>query len=197
MLMDIYGAYPTAIGHTKEYVPFWQGKGVLPEEPEPIMVFDADERARQMANRWSENEEYADGKKPISEFIETGCSDHATDIIESMWAGLGKSFYINSPNRGAVTNMADDAFLELRCDVDIHGPRPQPFGEFPRGVLALQNQVLDTHELTAQAAVECDRDILLRAFMTDPIINSISDGKKIMEELLEAEKDTLPAQWYK
>ncbi len=121
MLMDIYGAYPTAIGHTKEYVPFWQGKGVL----------------------------------------------------------------------------SDDAFLELRCDVDIHGPRPQPFGEFPRGVLALQNQVLDTHELTAQAAVECDRDILLRAFMTDPIINSISDGKKIMEELLEAEKDTLPAQWYK
>ncbi len=197
MLMDIYGAYPTAISHTKEYVPFWQGKGVLPDEPEPIMVFDADERAKQMANRWAENEEYAAGKKPISEFIETGCSDHATDIIESMWTGLGKSFYINSPNRGAVTNMSDDAFLELRCDVDIHGPRPQPFGEFPRGVLALQNQVLDTHELTAQAAVECDRDILLRAFMTDPIINSISDGKKIMEELLEAERDILPEQWYK
>jgi alpha-galactosidase len=38
--------------------------------------------------------------------------DHATDIIESMVGGLGKTFYVNVPNEGAVTNMNDDAFLE-------------------------------------------------------------------------------------
>ncbi len=197
ILMDIFGAYPTAIGHTKEYVPYWQGKGVLPDDPEPILVFDADQRAKEMQARWKENEEYAEGRKPINEFIEQGRSDHASDIIENMWAEMGKPYYINSPNRGAVTNLPYDAFLELRCDIDMQGPRPQPFGEFPKGLLALQQQVLDTHELTAEAAVKYDRDILFRAFMTDPIINSISDAKKIMEELFEAEKDILSKEWYK
>ena len=30
-----------------------------------------------------------------------------------MMGNLNKPFYINTTNRGAVTNMADDAFLEL------------------------------------------------------------------------------------
>ena len=96
--------------------------------------------------------------------------DHATDIIESMWGGLGKPFFINSPNRGAITNMPDDAFLELECNVDMeNGPQPKPFGEMPRGILGLQMQVLDTHELTAEAIIKNDKQLLLRAMMTDPI----------------------------
>ena len=196
-LMDIFGAYAYAIGHTKEYLPYYQGYGVTPNEPEPITVFDSKDREKKMAERWQETEDYANGKKPVSEFIETGKADHATDIIESMWGGLGKPFFVNAANRGAVSNMADDAFLELRSDLDLRGPRPHPVGEMPRGLLGLQQQVLDTHELTAEAAVTCDRGILLRAFMTDPIINNIGDAKKIIEELLEREKDDLPDSWQK
>lgn len=197
ILMDLYGAYPTAVGHTKEYVPFFQGKGLLPDDPEPIWIFDAEERARQMQERWRENEEFAEGKRPIEELLSSVRPDHAMDIIESMWAGLGKPFYVNTFNRGAISNLSDDAYLELRCDLDMHGPRPQPIGPFPRGLLALQQQVIDTHELTAEAAVRYDRDILLRAFMTDPIVNSISDAKKIIEELFEEEREDLPAEWYR
>ncbi len=195
-LRDVFGAYPDTIGHTKEYLPFYQGFGVTPVEPEPIVLFDAEERKQKMADRWSETAEYGAGKKPIAEFLESGSSDHATDIIESMWGGFGNSFYINTANRGAVTNMADDAFLELRSDIDMHGPRPQPVGEMPRGLLGYQQLVLDTHELTARAGVECDRDLLLRAMCTDPIVNNIGDAKRIMEELLGAERDALSPAWF-
>jgi len=196
-LMDMYGAFPNRIAHTKEYVPYFQGYGATPVDPEPINIFDAEERARIMAERWAETEDFAYGRKSVEEFIANGKGDHATDIIESMWGGLGKSFYINTANRSAVTNMADDAYLELRCDLDMNGPRPQPFGEMPRGLLGLQQQVLDTHELTAEAAVTYDRDTLLKAFMTDPIVNNYEDAKKIIEELLERERDILPSKWYK
>jgi alpha-galactosidase len=196
-LMDLYGVFPTAVSHTKEYVPFYQGYGVAKAKPEPIIAFDAENRAEEMAEDWKTNEAYASGKTAIDGFFEKGHADHAADIIESMWGSLRKPFYINSANRGAVTNMPDDAFLELRCDVDIHGPRPQPFGLMPRGVLALQQQVLDTHELTVEAAVSHDKRILLRALATDPIINNLSDAKNIMSDLLDAEKDVLPAAWYK
>lgn len=196
-LFDLYGAFPTAVSHTKEYVPFFQGYGVRPNVPEPIRLFDAEDRAHEMAADWAITEEYASGRRSVKAFLANIHDDHATDIIESMWSGLGKPFYINSANRGAVTNMPDDAFLELRCDVDMNGPRPQPFGEMPRGLLALQHEVLDTHELTAEAAVTGDRAVLRRAMLTDPICNNIADADACIEELLEAQRDALPAYWGK
>jgi len=195
-MFDLYGAYPTAASHTKEYVPFFQGYGVLPNYPEPIRLFDADNRAEEMAAAWKITEDYAEGRLPAKQFIEEVHDDHATDIVESMWGGLGKQFYINSANRGAVTNLPHDAFLELRSDIDMHGPRPQPFGTIPRGVLALQHQVLDTHELTAEAAVSGDRAILRRAMLTDPICNNIADADACIADLLAAQKDVLPGYWY-
>jgi alpha-galactosidase len=195
-LMDIFGAYPDRIGHTKEYVPFFQGYGVSPVDPEPITIFDSDDRQRTMDAFREENERYAAGEKPIEEFLKTGKPDHATDIIESMWGDLGKRFFLNTRNRGAVPNMADDAILELRCDVDMGGVSPRPSVEIPAGILGMTRLVLDTHELTARAAVTYDRDVLLRALCTDPIINNIADAKAVMDDLLEAERDILPARWY-
>ncbi len=196
-LFDLYGAYPMVISHTKEYVPFWQGYGVLPNKPEPVKLFEADQRAQFMADAWKVTEEYASGKRTVKEFIKKIHNDHATDIIESMWGGLNKPFFINTANRGAVTNMAPDAFLELRSDVDMRGPRPQPFGPLPRGILGLTQLVLDTHELTAEAAVTGDRTILRRAMLTDPIVNNIADADACIAELLETEKDALPSYWYR
>lgn len=196
-LMELYGAYPTAPSHTKEYVPFFQGYGVSPVTPEPLICFDGYHRAEEMAAAWAETRRLATGETPISSFFESGRGDHATDIIESMWGRLGKKFYINSPNRGAVANLAGDAFLELRCELDLeHGPRPLPVGNMPRGLLGLTQQVLDTHELTAEAAVTHDRRTLLLALATDPIVNNISDAKNIMNELLEAEREHLPPEWF-
>lgn len=196
-LFDIFGVYPDRIAHTKEYVPYFQGYGVTDVYPEAIRLFESAEREEKMAARWKETSEYADGTKPMEQFLKEGKGDHATDIIESMWGDLGKSFYVNTANRGAVSNMADDAFLELRSHLDMQGPVPQPVGPMPRGILGLQQQVLDTHELTAQAAVECSRDILLQALVVDPIVNNIGDAKAVMNELLEAERDALPEGWFK
>ncbi len=94
--------------------------------------------------------------------------------------------------------MPDDTFLELRCDLGMeNGPQPQPFGAFPRGVLALQHQLIDTHELTAEAAVTGVRATLRRAMLTDPICNNIADADNCLDELLETERDALPDYWFK
>ena len=112
-----------------------------------------------------------------------------------MVGGLGRPFFVNGANRGAVTNMADDAFLELLCDIDMDGPVPRPVGEMPRGLLGQQQLILDTHELTAEAVARDDRNLLRRAMLTDPIVNSIADADAILAELLELERDAIPAGW--
>ncbi len=195
--LDLYNAYPTAVSHTKEYVPFFQGYGVTPATPEPLITFDGYNRDEEMKAAWADTEKLANSETPIEEFLENGCGDHATDIIESMWGNLGKQFYINTRNHGAVPNMPDDSVLELKCDVDMNGPRPLPVGDLPRGIFGLEMQILDTHEMTAEAAVTCDRDLLLRALCTDPIVNNIGDAKNIMNELFELEREHLPQEWYK
>lgn len=198
-LFDLYGAYPTAVGHTKEYVPFWQGYGSpqgLNAGLPPITPFDWEERRRKTEGIWREIEEYVSGAKPIEEFLRTTRADHAGDIIEAMWAGWNKRFFINGPNQGAVTNLPDDAFLELKRDVSMKGFRALPVGEMPRGLLGLTQQVLDTHELTVEAAMTCDRRLLRRAMMSDPIVNNLADGDAILADLLEAQREALPEAWF-
>ncbi len=195
-LFDIFGAVPTVVAHSKEYVPYFQEYGVADIDPEPIALFDADKRVRRMTEHWQETKKYARGKLSIAQFLRKTNNDVAMDIIENMWGNLGRAYYVNTFNNGAVTNMPDDAFLELRSALDMKGPRPYPVGEMPRGLRGLQQQVLDTHELTAQAAVSGDRKILRRAMLTDPIGNNIRDADNCISDLLAAEKEALPSYWY-
>ena len=195
-LYELFGKIPTCVAHTKEYVRFYQGHGVLPDEIPPLSIWETEMRYARHAAMWQQVDDFISGATPISEFMTTFGPDHATDIIENMVGNLGKPFYINTYNNGAVSNMADDAYLELLCDVDMNGPKPRPVGEMPRGLRGMQEVVLDTHEMTAEAIVTGDRVLLRRALMTDPLTNSIADAEAIITELLAAERDVLPDHWF-
>ena len=195
-LYEIYGYVPACVAHTKEYMRFWQGLGKTPEPVPPLSIWQTAPRYLRHEAMWNQIDDFISGETPISDYMTTFGPDHAADIIESMVGGLGKTFYINTVNDGAVSNMNDDAFLELRCEIDMDGPRPLPVGEMPRGIRGLQEQVLDTHELTADAVAQCDRALLRRAMLTDPMVSSIADADAIIRELLEAERDALPDCWF-
>lgn len=196
-LYKVFGYIPVCVGHTKEYVRFWQGRNVLEQPIPPLTLWETEARYKRHEAMWNQVDDFITGKIPIGEYMTTFGPDHATDIIENMVGNLGKKFYINTYNNGAVTNMNDDAFLELLCEPTIDGIHPIEVGVMPRGIRGMEELVLDTHELTAEAVVTGDRDLLKRAMLTDPLACSISDIEQIIEELLEAEKDQIPDTWYK
>ena len=195
-LYEIFGYVPACVSHTKEYLRFYQGHGISPEAIPPLSIWETEARYDRHAAMWRQVDDFISGAIPISSYMRRFGPDHATDIIETMVGGLRQPFYINTANRGAVSNMADEAFLELLCDVDADGPRPRPVGAMPRGLRALNELVLDTHELTAEAIVKADYRLLRRALLTDPLSNSIADADAILRELLAAERAALPAHWY-
>ena len=195
-LYNIFGFVPACVSHTKEYLRFYQGHGVLADEIPPLSIWETDIRYARHEAMWSQVDDFISGALPISDFMSAFGPDHATDIIENMVGKLGRPYYINTYNRGAVSNMADDAFLELLSDVGMDGPRPRPVGKMPRGLRGMQELVLDTHELTAEAIVKADYSLLRRAMMTDPLTNSVADADSIIYELLTAERDALPEHWY-
>jgi alpha-galactosidase len=195
-LYEAFGYVPVCVSHTKEYVSFYQGLGTQAEIVPPLKIWETEARYDRHEAMWQQVDGFVSGATPIAEYMDVMGPDHATDIIENMVGDLGKPFYINTPNCGAVTNMADDAFLELLCDVDMHGPRPRPVGEMPRGLRAMQEIVLDTHELTAEAVAKCDYALLRRAMLTDPLVHSIADADAVLRELLELEREALPDCWF-
>ena len=195
-LYEAFGCVPVCVSHTKEYLPYWQGRGVLPDDIPPLSIWETEARYERHAEMWQQIDDFVDGAIPIAEYTTRLGPDHATDIIENMVGNLGQPFYVNTWNDGAVTNMADDAFLELLCDVDMDGPRPRPVGEMPRGLRGWQEIILDTHELTAEAVATCDPALLRRAMLTDPLVTSFADADAIVRELLEIERDALPDCWY-
>jgi alpha-galactosidase/6-phospho-beta-glucosidase family protein len=195
-LYSIFGRIPTCTGHTKEYLRYWQGLGKTQETIPPLSIWEVEDRYKRHEQMWVQVDDFISGRIPIEEYITTFKPDHATDIIENIVGNLGKPFYINTYNEGAVTNMNNDAFLELCCQTSIDGVKPYPVGEMPRGIRGMCELILDTHELTAEAVAERSFEKLRRAMLTDPLINSIGDADNIIKELLEQEKDALPKWWY-
>ncbi len=196
-LYEIFGRVPACVSHTKEYVRFWQGHGATKDAIPPLKLWETEPRYARHRAMWDGIDLLLEGHRPMATFFEEFGPDHATDVIETMAAGLERPFYINTANRGAVTNMADDAYLELLCDIDMGSIRPRPVGAMPRGLRAMQETVLDTHELTVEAVVTGDYSLLRRALLTDPVTNSIADTDSLIEALLEAEQPVLPEHWYR
>lgn len=195
-LYNIFGYIPTCTAHTKEYVSFWQGLGKTEDAIPPLSIWETEERYKRHDEMWRQVDDYVSGHIPISQYMNAFGPDHATDIIESMVGNLGKRFFINTCNNGAVTNMNDNSFLELLSEVSMDGIKPLHVGEMPRGIRGMQELVLDTHELTAEAVVERSFTKLRRAMMTDPLVNSVHDADLIIKELLEQERDVIPGYWY-
>lgn len=195
-LANTIGYAPMCVWHTREYLPFFQGHDVDREKAITISKWAIDLREKWAGEVWEDMRSLAEGEKPVEKFLEETTADHASDIIEAMWAGLPKTFYINTRNNGAVTNMPDDAYLELPCVVDMNAVKPLPFGEMPRPLLGFMHRVLDEHELAVEAAVTYDRSILRQAFLASMVAVSIPDVENCMNELLQAERDYLPQEWF-
>ncbi|NQU12438.1 glycoside hydrolase family 4 [bacterium] len=196
-LAEAFGYVPMCIGHTKEYVPYFQGHDVARRRVLKIQQWEEHLRWQWMRTCWADMRALASGRQPIAKFLAETTPDHATDIIEAMWAGLPKRFYINVRNNGAVTNLTDDAYLELPCVVDMNAVRPLPFGPFPRPLTGFIQRVLDEHELAVEAAVTGDRQILRQAFLASMVAVSIPDVDNCIAELLRKERAYLPKQWYR
>ncbi len=121
-----------------------------------------------------------------------GHGDLAVRVIASMASNLAESFVVNVPNRGAVSNLPDDAVLELSALVDGRGAHPFAVGPLPDGLVGLQQALVRSQQLAVSAAVSGSRDELLRAIMAHPLVHSLDAAERCMDDLLERQAPFLP-----
>ena len=187
-----FGYFPTESSeHFAEYVPwFMRDDGEIERLRIPV-----DEYVR----RSEENLELYAGEKRMlaaGEPFEIELSgEYAALIIHSMVTGVPRTVYGNVRNTGLITNLPEDACVEVPCLVDRAGLQPTHVGDLPAQCAALDRTFLNVVELTVRAALEGDRRRVLQAVTLDPnaaAVLSLAQMEDLVDEMLAAERELMP-----
>ena len=125
-----------------------------------------------------------------------GYSDIAFGFIDAVWNNKTKRIIVNTPNRGSVKLLPDDAVIEVPCLVNRSGVHPLVTEEIPSTVWGLVAAVKNYEQLTVEAAVEGDREKALLALMAHPLVKDWETAVPLLEDILNAHRQYLP-QFYK
>jgi 6-phospho-beta-glucosidase len=118
--------------------------------------------------------------------------DLAVRVISAMINDLGETFDVNVPNRGAISNLPEDAIVEVAATVDHLGPHPFAMGPLPKPLLGYQHALILSQELAIDAALSGSRTNLLQAILAHPLIHSVAAAEQAMDELLALQAEWLP-----
>jgi len=144
-------------------------------------------------------EEVASGHGPLDpneleDFMaESGYQWQTLDIILSLLDnGNRYVLSVNIPNEGYITNLAQDAIIELPAIVGADRIYGLGMGELPPAIASMMNTQLEVMELNIEAAVTGDRQTALEGLMIDPLVPDPAAAEKILDEMLVAQADLLP-----
>ena len=116
-------------------------------------------------------------------------SEAAVALISSIENIDGKVHIINVMNNGTITDLPNDAFIEIPALVGGNYIKPLHFGPLPAGIRGLVYHVKDYESLTVEAAATHSKEKAFLALCTHPFMNSTNVAEKIFEDILEAHKE--------
>jgi len=95
-------------------------------------------------------------------------------------------------NPGTISNLPEGAVVEGHAIVDKKGITPINVGDLPKPFIGIIRQVIEWQELSVDAALTGDKDILYQALLACPYVVDTNPAKKIMNELLIAHAEFMP-----
>jgi 6-phospho-beta-glucosidase len=116
----------------------------------------------------------------------------ATQLIDSHYNDLNRTYVVNIPHRGAVPGWPEDWVLELPCIVGQDGIKPQPTEPLPEVCSGLIAQVKSYELLTVEAAVHGDRQATYQALLAHPLGPDANLVQTVLDDMLRTHKSYLP-----
>lgn len=164
--------------HNAEYNSFF-----IPRGQEVIQRFDVpiDEYLRRCDGIVDEFERMKIFSKSDEPIHVHKSHEYGSTIIHSMVTGTPSVVYGNMPNRGAISNLPDDAIAEVPTLVDRAGLQFTTVGSLPPQLIGYMNPHVTQHELFIRAAMEGRRDHVYQACMFDPLTAATMTTDQIVE----------------
>jgi alpha-galactosidase len=204
-IIDAFGVVPYSEDHFRGYVPFLieleeEYKGSFQGLKLKYGLHTHNlEKNRNRRRKWQNLVEgWTKDKGVMPKSLSVLSSDESIEVVEIIECLLGERkpdiFAVNTLNQGAISNLPDDAVVEISSVVGRFGIRPICVGGLSENYAAHLRKHIDAQKIAAEAAVKGDRELALQAFLRDPLISArltVDQAKDLLDELFEAEKPYL------
>ncbi|MDY0092717.1 MAG: alpha-galactosidase [Candidatus Vecturithrix sp.] len=148
---------------------------------------------QQKENSWKdEAQAWFAAETPIS--LERG-HEYAAYIINALLGGEIFGFNGNVPNTGLITNLPENACVEVPVYVDKAGLHPVHVGALPPQCVALNHVCVMTEEMAVEAALTGDPRLVFHAVIHDPLtaaVLSLAEIKQMVNDMFRQNRDYLP-----
>ena len=121
--------------------------------------------------------------------------EFASYIINAVMHDVPYRIHGNVLNTGLITNLPQNACVEVPVMVDRNGLNPCFVGDLPEQCAAINRTNINVQLLTIEAAVTLKKEYIYMAAMLDPHTASelsMDDIKAMCDDLIEAHKGWLP-----
>lgn len=194
-LMLRFGYYVTESSeHNAEYHPYF----IKSQYPELINRFNIplDEYPRRCISQIEEWEKMRENLVNDENLSHQRTNEYGSYIIEAMETNQPIKIGGNVLNTGGlISNLPENACVEVPCLVDASGISPIYVGELPEQLAAINRTNINTQLLTIKAAMTGKKEHIYHAAMLDPHTSaelSIDDIVAMCDELIEAHGEMLP-----
>lgn len=181
--------------HYSEFVPETTLQGAYRGGELGVKYYSFEGTIREGDEEFEEHRRYAYSAETLPESFferESGEHEQLMDIIGAMIYDRPGIFYVNLPNCGAVAGLPDETVVERPALISGSGIQPLQLPDFPVTLLPRLARFATIYEMAVRAALEGDRGLLLGAMCEASAISDKETVRKMMEELLAAQKEYLP-----
>lgn len=201
-VFQIYGMMPTAgDSHMCEYLQWVTDPITKPWEKYDLKLQSWEGNRQRRAYREQLAKDIVAGTKDVDELRDVSrhqmLDEGIPEMIEAVF--YNKDHYhqqLNIPNQGYIPNLPDDAIVEVPGNISAMGFQGLSFPALPDGIAAMCRRELELSEMYVEAAYTGDRKLALQAMLLDPMVTDIDTARKVLDDLLETNKEFLP-QFFK
>lgn len=196
--LKMFGYYVTeSSSHGSEYVPYYHKRNY----PELKEIYHLPTNGyKNWGNGKAQYWEEVNAMIKDNTLTHVRSREYASHILEAIETNKPYEIAGNVLNKGfLISNLPEDACVEVPCLVDANGIQPIRFGALPQQCAALNRTNINMQLLTIEAALTGKREHVYQAAMLDPHTSaelSIGDIVKMCDELLELNKDFLPKSMF-
>ena len=195
-LFEKYSIFPCAMDrHAVEFFPEQFPGGTYCGRKLGREAFPIDERIA-LGDQWfDEMLEIAHSNEPLPKsYYENvpGESEQLLDIIHSLLRDERKVFSVNLPNEGQAPYLPVDAIVECNASAVGGGFAALSADALPPELIAKLTAKIASIELTVDAALRGDRDMMLEALLADGAVEDRDIARSLRDDLIEAHRDHLP-----
>ena len=179
--------------HTSEYHPYFIKK----DYPELIEKFNIplDEYPRRCVHQIKEWKELREKIMLPENVVHERSLEYGSRIIEACETGAPYKIYGNVQNTKLITNLPENACVEVPIMVDENGLHPCFVGDLPDQLAGLNMTHIAVHNMVIKAAETLEKKYIYMAAYLDPHTRdqlTLDEIKNLCDDLIEAHGDWLP-----